>query len=117
MNTTTLGQQSEAQAQAFLLRQGLRCVARNYHAPYGEIDLIMTEGEVLVFVEIRYRSHTRFGLPCETVTSAKQTRVIQTAAHFLQHHRQYESHDCRFDVIGMSRHGKINWIKDAFQVQ
>lgn len=117
MDTITRGQQGEQQAQAFLMRQGLNSVTRNYHAPYGEIDLIMTEGEVLVFIEIRYRSHTQFGLPCETVTPTKQSRLIQTAAHFLQHHPAYGAHDCRFDVIGILRTGKINWIKDAFQVQ
>ena len=75
----------------------------------------MRDGEDLVFVEVRYRKYDAFGSAAETVSSAKRTRIITTAACYLQ--RQRFEPPCRFDVvaIGGDAPHRIEWIHDAFQ--
>ena len=111
------GAQAEGRAQLFLEQQGLRLVERNYRGRRGEIDLIMQEGETLVFVEVRYRKRTSFGSPAESVTMAKQQRIITTAMHFLQSKPGRQLPPCRFDVLAIvgKETQNIDWIKDAFQ--
>jgi putative endonuclease len=104
-------------AERYLIAGGMRCITRNYRCKAGEIDLIMADGEVLVFVEIRSRSDSQFGSPIETVTATKQRRIIRAARHYLQSHFRTAEPPCRFDVIGV--HGiaaaaPIDWVKDAF---
>jgi putative endonuclease len=117
LTTHALGRLAERWAGAWLRWQGLRPVARNYRAPFGEIDLVMLHGETLVFVEVRYRRDTRFGTPEETVFRSKQERVIRTAERFLQHHAIHRNRRCRFDVLsitGPNYRPKFRWLKDAF---
>lgn len=113
LTTRQRGIEAEQQAEAYLDQRGLRAVARNYRTPRGELDLVMQDGETLVFVEVRYRKNTGFGGAAESVHRAKQQRVIAAAQHYLQRRRLMQS-ACRFDVV-LLEHGKISWIKDAFQ--
>ncbi len=107
------GSAAEQQALKWLKKQGLSLEQQNYQCRQGEIDLIMRDGEVLVFVEVRYRSHPDFGSAAESVTAAKQRKLLRTAAHFLQ--RQAHTPPCRFDIIGLDSDNHIQWIKNAFQ--
>jgi len=110
------GDQAERQACLYLTRHGLRLVSRNFRSRRGEIDLVMQEGEDLVFVEVRMRRHRGFGGALESVTFGKQQRIIHAASHFLQTHPAWSSHSCRFDVVAVSGPlaSDITWIKDAF---
>ncbi len=98
-----------------LLAQGLQLLERNFRSRGGEIDLIMRQGNTLVFVEVRYRQSCRYGSPVETVTATKQRRLTTAASHYLQS-RNLDL-PCRFDVVGISgpQQEKIEWIRDAFQ--
>ena len=109
------GTGAEDLACTYLEKSGLRLLARNYRCRRGEIDLIMQDGECLVFVEVRYRKHDTFGSAAETVSSAKRARIITTASYFLQ--RQRSEPPCRFDVvaIGGGTPHRVEWIRDAFQ--
>lgn len=111
------GAQAEERAKGFLEAQGLRLTERNYRCRQGELDLIMQDGETLVFVEVRYRKNGGFGGPAASITQAKQRRIIITANHYLQSRNSKRTPACRFDVLAIT--GKdpqnINWIKDAFQ--
>ena len=111
------GQAAEEQALAYLNKQGLRLLARNYRCRSGEIDLVMQQADTLVFVEVRYRQSSRFGSAAETVTRSKQQKLLNTASRFLQE-RALDA-PCRFDVVGISgrQSPQIEWIKDAFQGQ
>jgi putative endonuclease len=114
----TRGRWAESVARDFLEAEGLEPVCENYRWCRGEIDLIMRDGETVVFVEVRYRKADRFGSGAETVTLVKQHRVIATARHYLQHTADMESHPCRFDVVAISngaRTPKVEWIRDAFE--
>jgi putative endonuclease len=111
------GQAGENQACRYLEIRGLILIERNYRCRMGELDLIMRDGEYLVFVEVRSRSNRNYGNPAETVTRYKQNRLIRTAAYYLQRHQL--NVPCRFDIIAISNpQNKIylEWIKDAFQV-
>ena len=73
----------EKSAETYLRRRGLKTLERNYRCRRGEIDLVMTHGDYLVFVEVRYRASREFGDPLETITPRKQRRIIAAATHFL----------------------------------
>lgn len=98
-------------------------VERNYRSPYGEIDLIMRHAGSLVFVEVRYRRSTQFGLPAETVDRRKQMKIRATAEHYLQHHIQGADVSYRFDVVALTsisgnkpENQEITWLRDAFGI-
>lgn len=109
------GEQVEQQVASWLAEQGLALVASNQHAKGGEIDLVMQDGGTLVFVEVRHRRDTRYGHPLETVTAAKQRRIIKAARFYLQTQRL--SCPCRFDVVGVTGRPpelEFEWIRAAF---
>jgi putative endonuclease len=108
-----LGNLAEQKACAFLQTKGLTLITRNYRCIYGEIDLIMQEGDDIVFVEVRSRAYSDFGYAEETVDYHKQKKILNTAMHFLQEKNWLDTVDCRFDVIGFLN-SNIKWIKDAF---
>jgi len=101
----------------YLEGKGLTLLARNYHCRRGEIDIIMQDGNFLVFIEVRYRKNDHFGSAAESVTRQKQQRLLTTADYYLQNEKQNADNACRFDVITLSgqQYPQIEWIKDAFQ--
>lgn len=112
-SNTEKGSQAEQAACAYLEARGLRLVTRNYRCPLGEIDLIMEDGDILVFVEVRSRRHRRFGDPLETVGRRKQRRISLTASWYLQGH--VDKRACRFDVVALDGPmQRIRWVKNAF---
>jgi putative endonuclease len=112
------GQWAEQLACDALRARGLKEVSRNYRCAFGELDIVMTDAETLVFVEVRYRLDTRFGKPQETIGQRKQDRVVKTAYHYLQQGGRAARMPCRFDVVvvsGPSDRPQIEWIRGAFQ--
>lgn len=105
------GQMAEACACAYLKRQGLYEVARNYRCRYGELDLIMRDQHSLVIVEVRCRNHSAFGSALESITLQKQSRIIAATRCYLAAHPQYQA--VRFDVITVTN-GRLAWLKHAF---
>ena len=112
--TTTIerGDQNEKIASDYLRLQGLSLVTSKYRSRYGEIDLIMRDKDVLVFVEVRYRRSNRFGGAAMSITPGKQRKIALTALQFLQKNKK-TSHHCRFDVVAISER-ETEWIKSAF---
>ena len=108
------GLQGEKEAEAYLCAQGMTCIAKRYHSPYGEIDLIMLDDEVLVFAEVKARSHRSLQDAQTTVTPAKQRKIIQTALCFLSEYPEYADRLMRFDIIALSD-DCIQHVPDAFQ--
>ena len=108
-----LGVRAEDLCADLLRKAGLRLLARNWRCRHGEIDLVAEEGGTLVFAEVRYRRDARFGGAAESVTSAKQGRLIAAARLYLM--RRPEA-DCRFDVLLLDslESGRIRWIRNAF---
>lgn len=111
-----LGRRAERAAARYLQRRGLRLTAQNYRTRVGEIDLIMTDGSELVFIEVRYRSRADFGDGAASVDLKKQQRLARAARHYLMRWSSDET-PCRFDVVSVSRTNyllRFEWIQDAF---
>jgi len=107
------GDRAEEIACHYLSQQGLQLVTRNFRCQQGEIDLIMRDGDSLVIIEVRFRQSAKFGGAIESITHKKQSRIIAATQYYLL----TQPIDCpiRFDVVAMSSHTDINWIKNAFQ--
>lgn len=105
------GQASEQAAITYLQQQGLRLIAKNVRFIFGEIDIIMKEGTVWVFVEVKYRSKVQFGGAINALSHRQQNRIKRAASHYLQL-KQIDA-ICRFDFIAIDPNN-IEWIRDAF---
>ena len=107
------GQQAEVLAAEYLQQQGLKLLTSNYRCRFGEIDLVMQDGVTLVFVEVRMRSNPRFGSAADSITPAKQRKLLVTAQHYLQQHGERSS---RFDAVIMHSLAAqdIQWLRNAF---
>ncbi|MDT8363696.1 MAG: YraN family protein [Nitrosomonas sp.] len=106
------GRDAEKQAELFLSQHALRLIVRNYRCRFGEIDLIMQDGNTLVFIEVRMRNSDRYGGAAASITVTKQAKIIQTAKHYIS--RQDYDMPCRFDAILISGNREIEWIQNAF---
>jgi len=107
------GARAEELCAELLRKAGLRVLARNWRCRHGEIDLVAEEGGTLVFAEVRYRRDQRYGGAAESVTSAKQARLVAAARLYLMRRPDAV---CRFDVLLLDalEAGRIRWIRNAF---
>ena len=105
------GAAAEALAARFLTTRGLAIVARNYRCRGGEIDLVVRDGNTLVFVEVRLRRSQAFGGAAESITATKRRRLRLAAQHYLL--GLAREPPCRFDAIlldGLGA-GNIEWLR------
>ncbi len=93
--------------------QGLFLIARNVRFRVGEIDLIMRDKQMILFVEVRFRRKNHFGGAAVTVDFRKQQRLRHAASLWLNQQALSGRALCRFDVIAISP-DDLEWIKDAF---
>lgn len=108
------GVMGETAACEHLMQKGMTPVQRRYHTPCGEVDLIMLEGETLVFVEVKARERgTLIDAQC-SVTPAKQRRLIDSARYYLASYPEHARRMLRFDVVTVTKTG-IHHIPNAFQ--
>ncbi len=114
------GAAAEDAAAIFLTQQGFKVVAQNFNTRLGEVDLIVQQGNTLVFVEVRQRQANSMVNALESITVAKQRKIGRAAAIFLQRHPHYQHFNCRFDVIActLMANGQreFEWIEAAFYV-
>jgi putative endonuclease len=108
------GRLAEDRAAEYLKNLGYRVLERRWACPLGELDIIASEGETLVFVEVRARSSSAYGFPCETVTRAKQAKVIKTALTYLKA-KALRPETVRFDIVGLSPGREPEHIIGAFE--
>lgn len=116
--TSAKGFDAEARAEKFLHSKGLQTRDKNYRCKGGEIDLIMRDGETLVFVEVRLRSNRRFETAAESVDFRKQHKIIKAAQYYLLEKRLTDKLPCRFDVVAINNQTdseqEFEWITNAF---
>ena len=103
----------EQKAAAYLKKQGYVILETNYRCRQGEIDLIAREGETLVFVEVKYRSTARYGMPSEAVDARKQRRICNVASFYLYRNHLPADTPVRFDVAAVSEQN-MEMIENAF---
>lgn len=114
--TGILGNRAENLALKYLKRAGLKLVERNFSCRVGELDLIMRDGDYLVFTEVRYRKDLDFGGALESIDQRKQQKLRRAAQTYLQKHKLNDC-PCRFDILCLT--GSVikphyQWIKNAF---
>ena len=116
MKTTEAGRYGEALAERALKRTGMRLLCRNYRAGHYEIDRIFCERRTgcIVFVEVKARSGTAYGLGREAVTPQKQRFLRQAAERYLFENGLLDA-PCRFDVVEVDLNdGSVKRIENAF---
>lgn len=106
------GNIAEKITQNYLKEQGYKIVNTNYKNKIGEIDIIAKDNDVIVFVEIKYRKNTNFGLPREAVNLEKQRKIRMVATSYLNKYNLHNN-QCRFDVVEILG-DEITLIKDCF---
>ena len=94
-----LGAWAEQRAAQVMQQQGFQLLASNYHSRYGELDLILVRDQELVFVEVKARALTRYAQAIESVSRAKQGKMLKTAMCFIEKNPQFAHYYYRFDVI------------------
>ncbi len=112
-----LGQRGEEIAAGYLQAEGYIILARNWRCPVGELDIVAREGETLVFVEVRTRRGNRFGTAEESITPAKQAKLVELAQTYLQE-ACLTDQNWRIDVmaVDIDRRGRLkrlNLIRNA----
>jgi putative endonuclease len=100
MKRKETGNLGEKLARDFLIQKGYRILESNYRCSFGEIDIIASQGNCLVFVEVRTRSSLSFGTPEESITSRKKLHFVRTAEHYLQNHKIRNS-SWRIDMVAV----------------
>jgi putative endonuclease len=116
VSTRRVGDQGEEAALRYMSRLGYQVVERNYRTRRGEIDLVLSRGSELVFVEVKLRSGTSFGHPLEALSERQKGRVRAAAEEWLAA-RDTAFDTVRFDVIGIlgrASDGEILHVEDAF---
>lgn len=108
------GVQAEQLAALFLQKQGLKLLDANYRCRFGEIDLVLRDGETLVFAEVRKRSSADFGGAAASIDRRKQQRLILTAQHYIA--SSPGDRPCRFDAVLLDAGDRIEWVKNAFEL-
>jgi putative endonuclease len=114
-----LGKKGEEIAIRFLRKNRYKIIERNYVCKLGEMDIIASEKDTLVFIEVKTRTSTAFGPPQLAVNSTKQMQLSKVALYFLKE-KKLEDVKARFDVVAIvvgPKGEEIELIKDAFDLQ
>lgn len=93
-----IGKWGEEVAAEYLTARGCAIVACNARTPYGEIDIIARQGDVIIFVEVKTRTSNKMGLPEESITARKRQHMVSAAEHYAAEH---EIDDWQIDVISI----------------
>ncbi|MCX7858110.1 MAG: YraN family protein [Deltaproteobacteria bacterium] len=108
------GIKGEELALEILKKDGYKIIERNYHSPYGEIDIIAKCGDVIVFVEVKRRDSKSFGDSLSAIDEKKKRRIVMTALYYLKKENQ-TAKKFRFDVVGIDENS-VKVIKNAFVI-
>lgn len=95
-----LGARGEQLAAAALIAAGYHIRTPDARLPSGQIDLVAEEGGDIVFVEVKTRRSTAYGLPAEAVNAAKQRHFIAAAQEYLAQEGLLEQ-PWRIDVVSI----------------
>ena len=112
-----LGKKGEGMAVTFLKKKGYKIIEQNYKTRIGEIDIIASDGNTLVFVEVKTRESIAYGKPFEAVNFYKRRKIANVALLYLK--RLKEIPRCRFDVVSIyyeQGRPECELIRDAFEV-
>ena len=115
------GLRFEDQARDYLQVHGLVLLQPNYRCRFGEIDLVMRDGDTLCFIEVKFRKSRLFGGAAASIPQAKQRKIIKTALFYIASHKHLANQPMRFDALLIQRQADgsnhINWIQNAFYAE
>lgn len=114
MKDNELGRLSEDRAAEYLKTLGYTILDLRWRCPLGELDIVASEDRTLVFVEVKARSSSAYGLPAEMVTKSKQAKVIKAALSYLKA-KALRPETVRFDVISFGPGTGPEHIVNAFE--
>lgn len=114
-NSREKGQYYERQAEKYLISHGLTPIERNYYCQFGELDVIMKEGDTLVFVEVKFRKNNFKGGASYALSSQKQAKLKRTIYHYLAA-KNLKNQSLRIDYVAITGEPtlQINWLKNVF---
>jgi putative endonuclease len=106
-----LGDAGEHLARRQLEANGYICLAEQWRCASGELDLVMRQGDVLVFVEVKVRRGGHVEAE-QAVTPAQQRRLLAAAQSFLMAHPEFQDLTWRIDILGITldRGGRVTRI-------
>lgn len=111
-----LGKYGEQLAKAYLEEKGYEILDENWRYERAEVDLIAYLDSVIIFVEVKTRSSTGFGLPEDFVNRAQRKRMANAADEYLE--LMNHEGETRFDIISIlfkeNNRYTIKHIEDAF---
>lgn len=114
MNNIEKGKYGEELASNYLEIKGYRLIDRNYSNKIGEIDIICTKGDILIFAEVKSRTSSKYGYPREAVGKKKQEKIRRISSLYLLK-RELKKVQCRYDVLEVNlRTDEVNHIINAF---
>ncbi len=111
-NKRSQGSIYEQKARAYLETQGLKFIAANQTFKCGELDLVMADGDTVVFVEVRQRKSNRFGSAVESIDYRKQQKWLNAANIWLftKRNQSLDTAKCRFDVVAFEGDNPPLWL-------
>lgn len=116
MNTKTTGAEGEDRACEYLLSKGFAIIERNWRTKGGEIDIIASKNDTIVFLEVKTLPNGTIDMIQRELNYQKQQRILKTSKRFLLNHRQYSNSYVRYDVIVIDMPGfdPVYHIENAF---
>jgi putative endonuclease len=118
LSSSKKGHEGEDLACDYLLKKGLDIINRNYHyGKTGEIDIVAKDGDIIVFIEVKYRKNLEYGEPEYGITKNKMKQLRKLAEAYL-FDKNITDTDCRFDVVAILElekgKPKVNYYQNAF---
>lgn len=110
MDDKSVGKRGEELAAVHLRETGYEILEMNYHCPLGEIDIVASKEDTLVFIEVKSRTNLNFGYPQEGLTAAKCRKLTQLAEYYLKE-KNLQEKKCRFDVVAILLERKSHRVK------
>lgn len=115
------GLRFEDQARDYLQAHGLLLLQSNYRCRFGEIDLVMRDGDTLCFIEVKFRKSLFFGGAAASIPQPKQRKIVKTALFYISGHKHLANQAIRFDALLIQHqidgNNQINWIQNAFYAE
>ena len=106
LNTDQKGHAAERIAVWFLRFKGYRILARRFKTKIGEIDVVACRGNLIAFIEVKYRAQEETALAA--IDTKSQMRIRRAAELYLQRHPEYHGYNIRFDAVTIV--GRLSWI-------
>ena len=113
MNKRVIGAKTEDEAARFLTQCGLKIRQLNFRCRYGEVDIVATDDDYTVFVEVKYRKTARAGHPEEAVSLSKAKTISKVSDYYRVRNKLPADAKIRFDVVAIEG-GEFRWYKNAF---